>query len=1638
MVYGKITPSQSSSGKTFTTENAKNKLMNHDLMFNRDLADQHPISAITGLTEELAQLQLVARQLNTKIYTVRDSIDSSVNKLVGAETARAKQAESIIRSESKDQLDGLKQEFNKLSTKVDQLKAAAGTDSELLLQINQLETQLFLIDGAVKSLEALTTELSSKLTVIDAKVFTNPDAVNNKIAQLNVRYETIRAELTAAITRLTGEDAILARRLTVIEELDHSTTESPDGTEAVESLSKELANITLQLNDLDARLTSSVSTLQLDCTEFGVAIGDETIAGSIRHKINIIEQQQAQALVKIKEIQDAHVSDINSILNKLTVLENIDLEALVNNQASVEQTISEFNSDISKLRQDVSDLSEVSAENYRKSEERFVNVEDALDNLVDNYDSLLAADRQLSAQINAVNILLDNNLNSTKEAFSSTIAAESVRLLGAAGASETEVSIYGTRNLVIKKVTELSTLVNNQIDEILSNQSILNNTFLTADADLNVSVQNLSTRLDSQLNELQEKIKSVSGTTHFIGVFDFINIPSEGLSEGQTIRPEAAEAGDVCIVGDKEFIYSGETWVELGDSSAENERITAIENSLSALNADLGQFIATQRATISELTAAKLNVADFTKFVNELSIRETNRDLAIAESASKEELSVAVAQMDTAVRSKLSSEALDPIKESLDKIDEILTELDSNIEQLQTTKANHDTLIDFINTQNAVNQTITAALDTKVSQIDFNDLARTLTAAISAKLDTTVHAELVNRVTDLINAEQADRADIEQLVLNSITKAVFDAQIKAQRETIEALSATVDTKITHEDLTSALAPIFAKLDSTADANEIQEQIQQLVAAQATLLANDEDIRQLLTGKADIFSVQSQFDAHSDHLGKLDVQLYTLEQSVSTNLEDLQAAVETRASTESLSEVAERAASNLSTTRQILQAAINTKVDTDAFNTEVEHLKQDVHMLGHEVDTKANSLDLTNAVSRINEQLDTKASVIAMGAAEEEIRKLKNSNTAMSAAVNTKVDNSTFEAHVQEQTAVIGSLNSRISQIYIDNQVLGSVEEIQADLAKKASTEQVAEVSNLITAVDARVTQHQAAVQTALADYLKAEDLQEHTTEYSRKITKLTTDVSALGVQAEEAAVAFEAYKTEQASVLESLQDTIISNATEDIVETVMGQVDRKLEEKLDESVLTDLDTRINVLNISVGGLVDKDRLVDNSIDTLNTAVAELTSSKANASEYLEFKTQQTSINNNTSAWINATTEMLSAVSAENKDLKDTIQEMPSELANKVSKGDFETFRDTVTEQINEAANRVYEFEGDPTDVDAFAEQLTPNSGDVIVIKDPATLIKSAYSYDRTNGWIACNGNVAADKVILKNNITLAGDFEQIGNFTKSRTGSVSLDSAGISVETLLTRLLSRRIQPTVITPPSISLTLSGVSTTSYEMGTELEISYVATLNPGAYTFGPDTGIEASAWSVKLKNGDSVLQTLTTNEGTFDTVMVTDDSALTIVVEAEHTAGETALDNLGSASSPIVNIAANTVEAASDTITGYRNYFYGYTTNTTVDAATISAANIRALLTASKNRPTTLTTTGMQQIIVVVPSTANIATVEITNAVTTAPAGSVEVVREVSIPGANNYEPINYDVFYVKNAVAETGATSNWKITYKTT
>ena len=75
------------------------------------------------------------------------------------------------------------------------------------------------------------------------------------------------------------------------------------------------------------------------------------------------------------------------------------------------------------------------------------------------------------------------------------------------------------------------------------------------------------------IKDLKSKVAGLASATKFIGV--------------QTSLPTTANAGDICIVGNKEYIWDETTsnvngkagWVELGDVTDVSERITNIENS---------------------------------------------------------------------------------------------------------------------------------------------------------------------------------------------------------------------------------------------------------------------------------------------------------------------------------------------------------------------------------------------------------------------------------------------------------------------------------------------------------------------------------------------------------------------------------------------------------------------------------------------------------------------------------------------------------------------------------------------------------------------------------------------------------------------------------------------------------------------------------------------------------------------------------------------------------------------------------------------------------------------------------------------------------------------------------------------------
>ncbi len=244
------------------------------------------------------------------------------------------------------------------------------------------------------------------------------------------------------------------------------------------------------------------------------------------------------------------------------------------------------------------------------------------------------------------------------------------------------------------------------------------------------------------------------------------------------------------------------------------------------------------------------------------------------------------------------------------------------------------------------------------------------------------------------------------------------------------------------------------------------------------------------------------------------------------------------------------------------------------------------------------------------------------------------------------------------------------------------------------------------------------------------------------------------------------------------------------------------------------------------------------------------------------------------------------------------------------------------------------------DADGLATITATKQGDTAIVRkaiDDTHKSYTAYVYNGT-AWAAMDGNYNADNVYLDMDITMAGNYTQVGNLTKTQHGTATFATKGKSIAAALTDIFSKRLQPGTPTAPAVTLTFGQAK--AYEVGTTVSPSYSATLSAGSYTYGPATGITATSWEIT----DTAGNTATTASGSFADVIVADDTNYKITAKANYGEGAVAKDNLGSDSSPVVKIAAGSATKTSGAITGYRNTFYG----TVTEKAEVTSTIIRGL------------------------------------------------------------------------------------------
>lgn len=324
---------------------------------------------------------------------------------------------------------------------------------------------------------------------------------------------------------------------------------------------------------------------------------------------------------------------------------------------------------------------------------------------------------------------------------------------------------------------------------------------------------------------------------------------------------------------------------------------------------------------------------------------------------------------------------------------------------------------------------------------------------------------------------------------------------------------------------------------------------------------------------------------------------------------------------------------------------------------------------------------------------------------------------------------------------------------------------------------------------------------------------------------------------------------------------------------------------------------------------------------------------------------------------------------------------------------------------------------------ALAEITNPVKGDIAIVKEALEGGKyqyTAYVRGETN-WEAMDGNYDAENVYFQKDLTITAN---IGVQTIPSSGSKTLSTTGKNIKQVFDMIVAEEKNPST-TQPSATLNSSNIG--AKEVGTNIAIAYSFGTNPGSYTYGPATGVAFSDYEATF-NGE----TLTGASGKFTSIQVTDSTSLSISGKCSSSEGAIPLTNLGNPYEA-GKIAAKSYTPTRGTLTGFRGWFYGYYNGTQAiaDPAAITSAQLRAFGT-KQSFPTSMNTTQMQQMFFAAPK-GRVSSVSISNAVNGAPLTVTK--GTCSVEGANGYDAVEYDLFYVANAVAE-GGDSKWNIVAK--
>ena len=316
--------------------------------------------------------------------------------------------------------------------------------------------------------------------------------------------------------------------------------------------------------------------------------------------------------------------------------------------------------------------------------------------------------------------------------------------------------------------------------------------------------------------------------------------------------------------------------------------------------------------------------------------------------------------------------------------------------------------------------------------------------------------------------------------------------------------------------------------------------------------------------------------------------------------------------------------------------------------------------------------------------------------------------------------------------------------------------------------------------------------------------------------------------------------------------------------------------------------------------------------------------------------------------------------------------------------------------------------------------IQPNKNDIFIIKEPIDNDKysfTAYVYSGRE-WMAFDGNYNASNVYFDKDFIFT---KSIGTVEIPSTGNTTIKASGKNLQEFFSSLFASEEYPSI---PYTQATLTSNNIGAYEVGTNISINYNFNTQDESYKFGPSNN--QVIWNDYVASFNNEIKT--NKSGTFSSCQVKDETNLIITGSCKNSNGAIPLTNLGNEYPEAQIKEKEWNNLSKGALTGYRAWFCGYKdgNNALSNPSEITGEQVRALgNSANGSWKSQIKVEKMQQMFFAAPKGKGYKPI-IKDHFTTAPQTVMGPI-EVDVDGANGYECITYEIWYVANAAAASGS-----------